>query len=179
MSEVDGTVSTGVVPGRLIFLTTSASGTSTERMRIDSAGVVTIGGNPMNGTWTNYTPTWTNITVGNGAVTARYMQIGKIVFINLGITFGSTTSVSGIIIGSLPITGSNLQAAANYNASIYDASPFNIYSANAYFPSNTTVGLKAQNSAGTYVVGAYTNATTPITWTQSDAFLFNLFYEAA
>lgn len=43
-SLVDGTVSTGVVPGRLIFQTASSTGTLTERMRIDSAGLTTITG---------------------------------------------------------------------------------------------------------------------------------------
>jgi hypothetical protein len=43
LSSVDGTVSTGIVPGRLSFYTTSAAGTSTERMRIDSAGSLLIG----------------------------------------------------------------------------------------------------------------------------------------
>jgi hypothetical protein len=48
---VDGTVSTGVIPTRLTFTTTStAGGGSTERMRIDSAGNVFIGTNVTVGT---------------------------------------------------------------------------------------------------------------------------------
>lgn len=43
-SEVDGAVSTGVMPGRLMFYTTpSGSSTPVERMRIDSNGNVKIG----------------------------------------------------------------------------------------------------------------------------------------
>jgi hypothetical protein len=49
----------------------------------------------------------------------------------------------------------------------------------AFFNSTTQVGLKAQNSAGTYVTSAYTSATIPMTWTTSDAFQFNFNYEAA
>jgi len=37
-AEVDGTVSTGIVPGRMIFYTTNSSGVLTERYRIDSNG---------------------------------------------------------------------------------------------------------------------------------------------
>jgi hypothetical protein len=40
---VDATVSAGIVPGRLMFLTTDTAGTLTERMRIDSSGNVGIG----------------------------------------------------------------------------------------------------------------------------------------
>jgi hypothetical protein len=42
-AEVDGTVSTGVVPGRIIFFTSSSAGAATERMRIDSAGNLLVG----------------------------------------------------------------------------------------------------------------------------------------
>jgi hypothetical protein len=42
-TAVDGTVSAGIVPGRLTISTTNTGGTLTERMRIDSAGNVGIG----------------------------------------------------------------------------------------------------------------------------------------
>jgi len=41
--NVDGPVSAGVIPGRIAFRTTDASGTRTERMRIDSSGNVRFG----------------------------------------------------------------------------------------------------------------------------------------
>jgi Collagen triple helix repeat (20 copies) len=44
--SVDGTVSTGIVPGRIILQTVSSAGTLTERMRIDSSGNVGIGITP-------------------------------------------------------------------------------------------------------------------------------------
>jgi hypothetical protein len=49
IGAVDGTVSTGVVPGRIVFSTASSAGTLTERMRIDSAGQVGIGSTPVSG----------------------------------------------------------------------------------------------------------------------------------
>lgn len=42
LGEAEGTISTGVVPGRLIFSTANTSGTLTERMRIDASGNTTI-----------------------------------------------------------------------------------------------------------------------------------------
>ena len=42
--EVDGTVSSGVVPGRILLRTASTSGVMTERIRVDSAGLTTITG---------------------------------------------------------------------------------------------------------------------------------------
>lgn len=48
--RADAAVSTGVVPGRLEFSTANSSGTNTERMRINSAGEVGIGGTTIAGT---------------------------------------------------------------------------------------------------------------------------------
>ena len=42
--EVDGSVSSGIVPGRLRIRTANTSGTMTERIRVDSAGLTTITG---------------------------------------------------------------------------------------------------------------------------------------
>jgi len=43
LGACDGTVSTGIVPGRIVFSTMDTAGTLTERMRINSAGNVGIG----------------------------------------------------------------------------------------------------------------------------------------
>lgn len=45
-AEVEGTVSTGIIPSRLILSTTSSTGTLTERLRIDSAGNAGLGVTP-------------------------------------------------------------------------------------------------------------------------------------
>ena len=46
--------------------------------------------------WQSYTPTWTasttNPTLGNGTLTGKYIQIGKLVVLNISFTFGSTTA---------------------------------------------------------------------------------------
>lgn len=45
-SQVDGAVSTGIVPGRLLFLTANAAGTVTEGMRLDSNQNLGVGLTP-------------------------------------------------------------------------------------------------------------------------------------
>jgi hypothetical protein len=45
--------------------------------------------------WTTWAPTWTNVTVGNGTVIAKYAVVGKTVFFRVAIIFGTTTSISG------------------------------------------------------------------------------------
>jgi len=43
--------------------------------------------------WTSYTPTTTNITVGNGTVTAAYARYGKTIFGRFNFTLGSTSAM--------------------------------------------------------------------------------------
>lgn len=52
----------------------------------------------------SYTPTYTNFTLGNGTVSAQYAAAGKWVRYKGLITLGSTSSVTGTIRISLPVT---------------------------------------------------------------------------
>lgn len=44
--------------------------------------------------WTTYTPSWTNLTVGNGTNTAAYVVLGKLVIVSGYLEWGSTTSAT-------------------------------------------------------------------------------------
>jgi len=58
--------------------------------------------------WTAWTPTLTNATVGNGTFVARYVQISKTVSFTLKFTVGSTTSFTSTGTKfSLPVTAAN------------------------------------------------------------------------
>lgn len=54
--------------------------------------------------WIAYTPTLTNVTVGNGTSTARYRRVGDSIEIAYHLQWGSTTSFSGTI-GISPPSG--------------------------------------------------------------------------
>jgi hypothetical protein len=45
------------------------------------------------GAWSDYTPGTSGITVGNGTISARYLQIGKLVFAMVKFTLGSTSAI--------------------------------------------------------------------------------------
>ena len=58
------------------------------------------------GAWTSYTPSFTNLTVGNGTLVGRYCQVGKIVTASMKLTFGSTTAITGgFVLMDAPILG--------------------------------------------------------------------------
>ena len=46
------------------------------------------------GDWESWTPTLTNISIGNGSVTAHYAQVNEVVFFEIYMDVGSTTSFS-------------------------------------------------------------------------------------
>ena len=58
-------------------------------------------------TYANYTPTFTGFTKGNANIVARYAQSGKAVNVFVSVTLGSTSSVTGSITVSLPVTASS------------------------------------------------------------------------
>ena len=59
---------------------------------------------------TTFTPTWTNITVGNGTSTGSYVQVGDLVFVRASLVFGSTTALSGSQVSlTMPVTPAAFQ----------------------------------------------------------------------
>lgn len=118
---------------------------------------------------TNWSPTWVNLSVGNGSQTAVYSRAGDLVYIHVILTFGTTTSVSGTVsISNLPVTGSTTGVVLGAN--LIDASGSDALGMCRV--SSTSVTLKTST-------GANINATQPFTWTTSDVICFSGSYIAA
>jgi hypothetical protein len=131
------------------------------------------------GAWVSYTPTYSNITLGNGTVSFRYKQIGKTVFVSGKFTFGSTSSFSGNPIGFSPPVNAAAQsdfmvgfskledaATAGYVALVASSSA-----------SNFTIWISSANTTYTQQNGV--NSTVPFTWGTNDYFNVSVTYEAA
>src|SRR5690242_15835711 len=55
--------------------------------------------------WTTFTPTWTNVTVGNASVNSgKYLKIGKVVWFRIDLVLGSTSTVTGSVSVAFPVT---------------------------------------------------------------------------
>lgn len=67
---------------------------------------LTLDGVNVSGAWASYSPTWTavttNPTLGNGTISAAYMQIGKTVHFRVKVTFGTTTTLGSGAYGLTP-----------------------------------------------------------------------------
>lgn len=135
---------------------------------------VTGSGSGTFGAWVGYTPTFTNLTVGNGTTAFTYLQVGKTVHVRGRLTFGTTTSVSGAISLSLPITATsgNFVPQVTVRAGGVDYAAY-------MAATTTTVALSAIGSAGTYANRVTTSSTIPGTWTNADNITFSATYEAA
>jgi hypothetical protein len=127
------------------------------------------------GGWTTWTPTWSNLTVGNGTVIARYQQIGKTVNFELRFTMGSTSSMGSIPNFSLPVamslnTGTFFIIISDSGAGAYSGG----------MDCNATLAFPfAFNTSSTYATISYFTSTVPFTWTTNDNFTVRGTYEAA
>lgn len=131
------------------------------------------------GTWTTWSPTWTNLTVGNGTVTAQYSQINKVVHLRASVTFGSTTSISGSVTFTLPVTASSTASTTGHGVAQFGDTGSASYLGVARVSTTTTGQLVAPNSSLTYVSLSALSSTVPFTWGNTDTINLTLAYEAA
>jgi hypothetical protein len=131
--------------------------------------------------WTSYTPTWTNLTVGNGTLTGRYVQLGSgtgsTVHFEIRLTWGSTTSITAgqAVHASVPVT-----AASGF----YVVPAYYLDSGVRHYVGNGLIGelnadsVSLHESVGTIASGSVAQ-TAPFTWTTSDVMVLGGTYEAA
>lgn len=136
--------------------------------------------------WASYTPTWTNLTVGNGTVTAKYIQTGKSVLFKVSLVFGTTTSIAAgsvsltLPVTSVAVTGTAFVPSIGY-VKMFDSSLSTAYPGFLRIGSTTTVNPAAIKADSTFATEASASmgATTPFTWASGDELYMQGFYEAA
>ena len=130
--------------------------------------------------WTSFTPAYTNLTVGNGTNTGKYGYSGKTSLFYVEFTFGSTSSVGGVVVVNFPETAvTYLGAHPVAVVTLYDASPLSYYEGWAYWASAGSMSLASRKVSGNYLVSEDINATLPFTWTTGDKIMIQGFYERA
>jgi hypothetical protein len=125
------------------------------------------------GAWESFTPTWSNLTVGNGTVVAKYVRIGSMVTYTGKITIGSTTSVSGFVNITLPFTAED--SFMNGSARFSDDATRNYVGAVSITATGSSLGFTHSESGG---FGSW-NATNPFTIAAGDLVSWNITYQAA
>jgi hypothetical protein len=141
-------------------------------------------GNTVLGTYTAYTPTFFNFTVGNGTIDSAYCRVNDYVHYYGYLVLGSTSSVTGSIVLTLPINCNTAftNAPMQFGVATYrDVSAGTNFQGFAARNDSTSIVFTVMNATGTYIFPATVNATTPFTWTPADAdrIGWNFFYRAA
>jgi hypothetical protein len=126
----------------------------------------------------SYTPTMTNMTLGNGTLTAKYVRINKFIFGQIKFTLGSTSAMGTSPSFSLPVTGATVVGEISSQVYCLDSGVAFYYAAATQ--STTSLALVTMNSAGTYLTNsANFTATIPFTWSTNDYVSISFCYEAA
>ena len=126
-------------------------------------------------TYSDWTPSYGSITVGNGTVVAKYAQSGKFTHMFWRLDFGSTTSLTGAATVSLPVNAAysdwgtttlHIDATGRWPGYVY------VLSNTAYlYPLQAdTAYAKASNNLGNYNPGTFDSTS----W-----LAINLYYQAA
>jgi hypothetical protein len=106
------------------------------------------------------------------------MQVNKLVYVYVKETLGSTSSVTGAIVLTLPIAAVRAEAVQMARARINDTGTNTFWGTTSSTNATQTV-LFADLASGTYTSFAGITATVPMTWGSTDTFQFNFVYEAA
>lgn len=124
--------------------------------------------------WQSYTPAFTGITVGNGTLSANYMQAGKLIGYRGSFTFGSTSSATTTIRVGLPVTANPATSYLPFAGNVYlfDTSA----TARRYWSPVSSSGTEFLIADSNYVTA---NATAPWTWATGDQIAWQIFYESA
>ena len=139
------------------------------------------------GTYTAYTPTWNNLTVGDGTVVSYFSRVNNLVHFHGRLTWGTTTSCSGSINLVLPVAiGTNFGSATS--GQMFGFLQMNDVSAGTFYSGfgQTNAGAVSARLR-TYNVIALSNGIQasninnvfPITWAVGDIWYWNFTYEAA
>lgn len=135
------------------------------------------------GRWVNYMPTWTSLAgppaVGNGTLSGRFLDLGKLLIVNITLVVGSTTSFAGSLHNfSLPAGYTPGAAAAGAGLGMCQATDVSAGLVIQGQGSGTPVTPLFPSSADANDMNTM-SATNPFTWASSDILILSGIFEIA
>lgn len=134
-------------------------------------------------TWQTFTPTWSNLTPGNGTVNARFTQIGKMVWIYLSFVLGSTSVVGTSPSFTPPVAASTLYTTVGVNSIVgfgtYNAAAVGAIAAPFFNATNAAISLGFFGPSATNNGLVAVSASLPGVWTTNNNINITIFYEAS
>lgn len=131
--------------------------------------------------WVAWSPTWTNLTIGNATTSYKYIQVGKIIFFRVGVVFGTTSAMGSTPSFTLPVASLDYGGGARIIGSLWidDTGIANYQGIVSGSGATSGAGLVVHNAASTYLTETPLSATIPMAWGNGDAFVASGFYETA
>ena len=141
-------------------------------------------GNTVLGTYQAYTPTFTNLTVGDGTLAAQYCTVNKFVHAFGSFTFGATSSMGSIPVMTFPVNAVNTENGALGmilgGVTYYDVSALLTYRGTVDGrAASSNCAFWVNNTSATYETATSPTASIPFTWATGDIIRWNIFYKAA
>lgn len=147
--------------------------------------------------WRVMSPTTiTGLTIGNGTGTGRSKRIGNTCFVQLRVTLGSTSVVTGALsfnnfVGANPLPSASQTTTYDHptgapavvgQAAFWDSSATTTYDGVVYFSGagpHSTVQIAAKTVSGANIIYTAISSTVPFTWATGDVIDFYMIYECA
>lgn len=114
-----------------------------------------------------FTPIFTNLTVGNGTLTASYVLKMDVLKYALRFIFGTTSSISGDVTFTLPFTMAVNAYPCNNNVILLDTGTAQYFGA-LTISSTTANKITVRNTSTTYETLSVLSSTVPFTWVTTD-----------
>lgn len=129
--------------------------------------------------WASFTPTLAGWTLGNGTLTGRYAQAGKMTWVRVELIVGSSTTIAGTLLIDLPSSAPNLSPAVAVTGAPLGTGWAYDDSAAAHRYLFTVRGGVANRVHARTEAGSSVAPTVPHTWAAGDRMILNMSYESA
>ena len=119
------------------------------------------------GTWTAFTPSWNNLTVGNGTQDFAYCLINNVMLLNGSLTLGTTSVMGSNPSFNLPAS-KTVQRPAIAGVVARDSGVATRLFYAVPSAGSTTIAFNYWTPAGTVINASGVSATSPWTWANGD-----------
>ena len=131
------------------------------------------------GNWVSYTPTFTNLTVGNGTLSGVYNRIGNIVYVIVRLNLGSTSAVTGGVTVSNPVNSEgDYEIVGDATLWAFGGSGV-LFAGKMWASAAGSTEILAQNSAITHLKLEALSSTVPFTWGTGNILRLQFQYKVA
>ena len=121
--------------------------------------------------WFNFTPVWTNLTIGSGTQAAKYSRVGNTVEIDIRVTLAADSSVGTTPHFTLPVSSINMGTSSVQlrDTGVQNYLGYGSCATDEFYPYKVNVGASYLSYSGV-------TTTTPFTWGDGDAIYIHAVY---